>query len=112
MFGRVAASALAWGFAALFVVWPVHSGVELRASAVANAPPPVMASAAPAQDQTQTQAADADAPRAKLAALDPAQPPRATPALPEPFGLTALPVADGDIVTKWSGVAADIRNER
>ena len=34
-----------------------------------------------------------------------------TPAAPEPFGLDALPVIGGEVVTKWSGVVADIRAE-
>jgi len=112
MFGRVAASALAWGFAALLVVWPAHSGVELRALAEANAPPAAMATASPVQDQTQALVPDEEPARAKLAALDPVEPPDPTPVVPEPFGLTTRPVAGGDILTKWSGVVADIRNER
>ena len=34
-----------------------------------------------------------------------------TPALPEPFGLDASPVLGGEVLTKWSGVVADIRAE-
>jgi len=33
------------------------------------------------------------------------------PLAPEPFGLDALPVTGGEILTKWSGVVADIRAE-
>ena len=33
------------------------------------------------------------------------------PAVPEPFGLDARPVTGGEILTKWSGVVADIRAE-
>ena len=34
-----------------------------------------------------------------------------TPKAPEPFGLDALPVTGGEVLTKWSGVVADIRAE-
>ena len=34
-----------------------------------------------------------------------------TPAVPEPFGLGALPVTGGQILTKWTSVVADIRAE-
>ncbi len=34
-----------------------------------------------------------------------------TPAVPEPFGLDAVPVTGGEVLTKWSGVVADIRAE-
>jgi predicted transglutaminase-like cysteine proteinase len=34
-----------------------------------------------------------------------------SPASTEPFGLTTVPVASGDVLTKWSGVEADIRAE-
>jgi predicted transglutaminase-like cysteine proteinase len=108
MFGRVAASALAWGFAVLLVVWPAHSGVELNA--VADAAAPTVAIAAPLEDSIQTPA-PAENP-AKLAALEPVESPSATPAVPEPFGLTAFPVSGGDVVTKWRGVVAEIRGER
>ena len=47
-----------------------------------------------------------------VAAIDPAEPPRASPAVTEPFGLGAIPVMSGDLVAKWNGVAADIRAER
>jgi predicted transglutaminase-like cysteine proteinase len=46
------------------------------------------------------------------AALDPAPPVQPSPlALPlaEPFGLAAIPVDGGDVVTKWNGVEARIR---
>jgi predicted transglutaminase-like cysteine proteinase len=56
-----------------------------------------------------------------IAALDPAQPtelaPRLAipaiqpPAMAQPFGLHVVPVAAGEILTKWSGVQADIRAE-
>jgi predicted transglutaminase-like cysteine proteinase len=52
-----------------------------------------------------------------VAALDPVEPKWTSPTLPtspamtlaEPFGLDAVPVEGGEILTKWSGVEADIR---
>ncbi len=38
-------------------------------------------------------------------------PPSQTAVVPEPFGLDALPVTFGEVLTKWSGVVADIRAE-
>jgi len=112
MFGRVAATGLAWGFAVLLLVWPVSSGVELSTFAAANAPAAATIAIAVPQEQEQIQAPAPDSTtQAKVAALDPAEPPRASPALPEPFGLPALPVTAGDVLTKWAGVEADIRNE-
>ncbi len=49
---------------------------------------------------------------AGMAAFDPAEPKIAAPPLSEPFGLTATPVASGDVVVKWNGVEAAIRNDR
>ncbi len=40
-----------------------------------------------------------------------AVPPSRVPAVPEPFGLDALPVTGGEVLTKWAGVVADIRAE-
>jgi len=34
-----------------------------------------------------------------------------SPALTEPFGLITVPVASGEVLTKWSGVEADIQAE-
>ena len=47
----------------------------------------------------------------RLSALDPAEPPTEAPAAAEPFGLAAVPVVSGQILTKWSGVEADIRSD-
>jgi len=44
------------------------------------------------------------------ASLSPPLPDQA-PTVPEPFGLGARPVAEGEILNKWSGVIADIRAE-
>ena len=110
MFGRVAA----WG-AALLVVWPVACGLELSTFADANAPAAAVVIAT-AQDQPQkqdqAQTHDEGETQAKMATPDPAEPQIAKPTVPEPFGLTVLPVASGDILTKWTGVEADIRSER
>jgi len=46
-----------------------------------------------------------------LAALDLAKPPAVTPPVAEPFGLAALPVDSGSVLTKWNGVEADIRSD-
>jgi len=54
--------------------------------------------------------APANAP-AKLAALDPAEPTVVSQPAGEPFGLAVVPVAAGNVLTKWSGVEADIRAE-
>jgi predicted transglutaminase-like cysteine proteinase len=115
MLGRVAA----WGFAAIILVWPARSGVELSTFANANAPAAAVVIAAPleqvqdqVQDQTQALArTDSHAPT-EVARLEPLMPQIATPALPEPFGLSALPIESGDVLTKWAGVEADIRSER
>jgi predicted transglutaminase-like cysteine proteinase len=52
-----------------------------------------------------------DAPPAQLAALEPAEPVITTPPLAEPFGLAAVRITRGDILTKWSTVRAQIRAE-
>jgi predicted transglutaminase-like cysteine proteinase len=44
-----------------------------------------------------------------MAALDPAEPSRQAPAAAEPFGLDVTPVTSGDVLSKWNGVAAEIR---
>jgi predicted transglutaminase-like cysteine proteinase len=44
-------------------------------------------------------------------ALDPALLPNPPPAIPEPFGLKAIPITHGALLAKWNGVAADIRAE-
>jgi predicted transglutaminase-like cysteine proteinase len=56
-----------------------------------------------------------------LAALDPTEPSNGasataepavrSPAIAEPFGLEVVPVAAGEILTKWSGVEAQIRTD-
>jgi len=44
-------------------------------------------------------------------ALDPALLAKAAPAMPEPFGLNAVPVTHGALLAKWNDVAAEIRAE-
>jgi predicted transglutaminase-like cysteine proteinase len=47
-----------------------------------------------------------------VTALDPVEPQISPPALPEPFGLSAMPVAGGDVFSKWTKVEGKIRGER
>ena len=46
-----------------------------------------------------------------VAALDPALLASPGPVAAEPFGLKTVPVTNGALLVKWSGVAADIRAE-
>jgi predicted transglutaminase-like cysteine proteinase len=57
----------------------------------------------------QYRTADEAPPQTKLASLDPAEPPLPSPRAGEPFGLAAVPVAGGGVLTKWHGVEAGIR---
>jgi predicted transglutaminase-like cysteine proteinase len=59
--------------------------------------------------ERQRQAPDEAQPRTKLASLDPAGPPLLAPRAGEPFGLAAIPVDDGEVLTKWRGVESGIR---
>ena len=136
MFGRVAVCSIA----ALLLVSPRPSGGETSTFASVDAPAASVVIATP-HDQAQEQISgqisdqisdqipdqildpahdDTEAP-AKVAALDPAEPPIESPAvagpafhssvLAEPFGLSTVPVASGEVSTKWHGVEADIRAE-
>lgn len=128
MFGRVAVCSLA----ALLVVSPGSSVGETRAFASIDAPAvPVVVAIAHEQardrisdqvpDQTEDRVPDDTQAAAKVAALEPAKPSIDSPAvagaavpsaaLAEPFGLNTEPVASGEVLTKWNGVAADIRAE-
>jgi predicted transglutaminase-like cysteine proteinase len=59
--------------------------------------------------------------RIKVSALEPVEqsikstaavgPAIQSPAMTEPFGLNTVPVASGEVLSKWSGVEADIRAE-
>ena len=116
MLRRVAAGCLA----AFLIAWPVRSGIDsgtladFHAAALAPAHDPVAdAAASKPEDNTQAQSRKdtPDAGPAQLAALDRAQPVTPSPSVAEPFGLAALPVAGGDVLTKWNGIEADIRAE-
>jgi predicted transglutaminase-like cysteine proteinase len=77
------------------------------------------------QEQTEYQTGDRanDDPQATVtvAALDPVEPSDRSPAAPQPviqssslgqpFGLNGVPVMNGELLTKWNGVEADIRAE-
>jgi predicted transglutaminase-like cysteine proteinase len=49
--------------------------------------------------------------QAGLASAAPIEAPSVRPIAEEPFGLAAVPVTGGEVLTKWNGVAADIRAE-
>jgi predicted transglutaminase-like cysteine proteinase len=127
MFGRAAACSIA----ALFLVSPAFSGGEPDAFTDLRPPAPsVVIELRPGQgpieiskqssDLTSDQVQNAHAPD-HVGALDPAQdfttslsvsgPAIQAPASSEPFGLNAIPVASGDVLTKWNGVEADIDAE-
>ena len=129
MFGRVAVCSIA----ALLLVSPRPSGGETNAFASVDAPAVNMVVATPHDrdpdqisdqipDQTQDRAHDDTQAPAHVAALDPAEPSIESPAkagpalqspiLAEPFGLNTVPVAGGDVLTKWNGVEANIRAEK
>jgi len=116
MFGRVAVC----GFAAFLIVWPAASAVENGTFAEANATAAVTITAPQDQAQAehqpdvqiQDQPHDDSQAQPKVAALESPEPQISAPAVPEPFGLTVLPVAGGDVLTKWTGVEADIHAER
>jgi predicted transglutaminase-like cysteine proteinase len=137
MFGRVAASALAWGLVAVLVIWPAASGDDNGAFVQANAPPSAVAAdpaAEPFRAEAENQARleepvqepqqnrksvqdekpeqDNEHRSAQIATPDTAEHQTAPPALPEPFGLETLPVAGGPIVDKWNGVTAAIASDR
>ena len=123
-----------WGVALLLLVSPAASGAETNSSVEAITPPVSVALGA-LQDQIQIRPTDrpkdlvkyraeaqpeeqieSPAPNdpqalAMLSALNPASPPVDAPAEAEPFGLAAIPVANGQILTKWIGVEADIRSD-
>jgi len=128
MFGRVAVCSIA----ALLLVWPRPSDGETNAFASVDVPvvnlvvttshdqdPDHISYQIP--DQTEDRARDNAQAAAQVAALDPAEPSIGSPAvvgpaiqtpvLAEPFGLDTVPVASGEVLTKWNGVEADIRGE-
>jgi len=108
-------------FAAFVIVWPARSGLDSGtldafSPAAALVPPAqnLVADAAQAEPSAkidgQIPTAMRDAALAKMAAFDPAEPAPAPPPVAEPFGLGAAAIANGNVVTKWSGVEADIRD--
>jgi len=127
MFGRVAACSIA----ALFLVSPAFSGGETDAFTDLRPPAPFVVIelrhgqrpieiSKQSSGLTSDQVRNAHAPD-HVAALDPAQdfttslsvsgPAIQAPASSEPFGLDAIPVASGGVLTKWNGVEADIDAE-
>jgi predicted transglutaminase-like cysteine proteinase len=62
-------------------------------------------------DQIEIQAQDDAQSQSKMAAIDRAEPSVKSPALAEPFGLNAVPLATGELLTNWNSVKADIRAE-
>ena len=129
MFGRVAVCSIA----ALLLVSPGSSVGETHAFASVDglAVPVVMATpheqardriSDQIPDQTEDRARDDAQAAAQVAALDQAEPSVGSPAvvgpaiqtpvLAEPFGLDTVPVANGEVLTKWNGVEADIRAEK
>ena len=64
-----------------------------------------------AQDQIEIQAHNNVQSQSKMAAIDRAGPSVKSPALAEPFGLHAVPVATAELLTKWTSVKAGIRAE-
>jgi len=129
MFGRVAVCRIA----ALLLVSPRPSGGEANAFAnVDGSVPAVVIATLHEQardpisdqipDQTEDRARDDAQAAAQVVALDPAEPSIESLAVAgsaiqsavvtEPFGLNAVPVASGEVLTKWNGVEADIRAEK
>jgi predicted transglutaminase-like cysteine proteinase len=123
MFRRVAAC----GIAAFALVSPAVSsgGTNVFADAVAPATSILIATTRDqAQDQIPDQIQDwtnGTQTQVQVSAFNPAEqsirskvavrPEIQSPALTEPFGLITVPVASGEVLTKWSGVEADIQAE-
>ncbi|HEX3340388.1 MAG TPA: transglutaminase-like cysteine peptidase, partial [Pseudolabrys sp.] len=63
------------------------------------------------QNQIEIHARDDARSRSKMAAVDRAEPSVKLPTLAQPFGLDAVPVMTGELLTNWSRVEADIRAE-
>jgi predicted transglutaminase-like cysteine proteinase len=76
---------------------------KVKSQAAASVP------SSPTAAPTQNPAAASHTGSAQLASRDPAEPAVMPPPVTEPFGLVAAPVAFGNVLTKWSGVEADIR---
>ena len=80
-------------------------------NAFAGTDAPVATAVTIATDKTEIQAHDDAQSQSKMAAVDRAEPLAKSPTLAAPFGLNAVPVADGELLTNWSRVEADIRAE-
>src|SRR6188508_3334166 len=89
--------------AALFLIFLAVFGEGTNAFAGADAP------FNKARDQIETRG-DAKS-QSKMAAVDRAEPSVKLPTLAQPFGLNAVLVATGELLTNWSRVEADIRAE-
>ena len=138
MFGRVAAWGFAaFLIVVLLVVLPAHSGIETSTLVEANTHATAIAAphemtepqdipaeyptektesaedAAPIEVRAEPQAHapdDAQSPApGELTATDRAGPAIALPPAAEPFGLAAISVTGGNVLTKWRGVEAAIR---
>jgi predicted transglutaminase-like cysteine proteinase len=122
MFRRVAAC----GIAAFALVSPAVSSGETNVFADVNAPVASILVATTrdhAQDQIPAQVqhwTNGTQTQVMVSALNPAERsisstaaagPAPSPVLTEPFDLITVPVAKGDVLTKWSGVEVDIRGE-
>jgi len=95
--------------AAFLLVFLAAFGGGTNAFAGTDAPVPIVVTIA--TDKIEIQAHDDTQSQSKMAAVDRAEPLAKSPTLAAPFGLNAVPVADGELLTNWSGVEADIRAE-
>ena len=100
--------------AALFLIFLAVFGQGTNAFADVDAPfgtGVTKATGNKAQDQIEIQARDDAKSQSKMAAVDRAEPSVKLPTLAQPFGLNAVLVASGELLTNWSRVEADIRAE-
>jgi predicted transglutaminase-like cysteine proteinase len=100
--------------AALLLVFLAASSGETNAFAeagVSEASVAIVATHNKAKNHTYAQVRDDAQGQAMMAAIDPAEQAIKSPSVAEPFGLSVVPVATGELLTKWSSVEADIRAE-
>jgi predicted transglutaminase-like cysteine proteinase len=95
--------------AAFLLVFLTAFSGGTNAFAGTDAPVPTVVTLA--TDKIEIQAHDDAQSQSKTAAVDRAEPLAKSPNLAAPFGLNAVPVADGELLTNWSSVEADIRAE-
>jgi predicted transglutaminase-like cysteine proteinase len=98
--------------AAFLLIFPAVLGWGTNAFADADAPFGTVAIKATdnkAQDQIEIHARDDARSQSKMAAVDRAEPSVKLPTLAQPFGLNAVSVVTGELLTNWSRVEADIR---